>query len=295
MQLIEHNIRAESQRKNIADEAKNHKLLAFTLIELLVVIAIIGILAALLLPSLNKSIEQGKTIICLNNLKSLQLAWQLYADDENGKLPLNNYVIKLKGTGSNGNDELSYQGESWAPGDARYDTTTEKLERSLLFPYVKSTSVFKCPSDMSTVENPVGEKIPKPRVRSVNMNIWLACDENIEETTKKKLSIYNIGNIITPKPSQFFVFIDTHEDAIGDPTFGIYPVGDLRGEYWVDLPAQRHNKGANISFVDGHVEHWKWKAVKIFKSHKQPPANPNDKKDLRRLQSCIPPVGATAQ
>ncbi len=291
MQVIKQNITAVSQREKVANKGENQKPRAFTLIELLVVIAIIGILAALLLPSLNKSIEQGRTMVCLNNQKSLQLAWQLYADDENGKLPLNNYVGKLNESGSN--SEQIYEGDSWAPGDARYDATTEKLEHSLLFPYLKRTSVFKCPSDISTVKTITGEKLTKQRVRSVNMNIWLACDENIEETTKKKLSIYNIGNIILPKPSQFFVFIDTHEDAIGDPTFGIYPVGEPRGEYWVDQPAQRHNKGANISFVDGHVEHWKWKAEKKFISYKQAPSSMNDKKDLRRLQSCIPPVGAT--
>jgi hypothetical protein len=50
------------------------------------------------------------------------------------------------------NNEQIYEGDSWAPGDARYDATTEKLEHSLLFPYLKRTSVFKCPSDISTVK-----------------------------------------------------------------------------------------------------------------------------------------------
>ncbi|MGC8830892.1 MAG: prepilin-type N-terminal cleavage/methylation domain-containing protein [Verrucomicrobiia bacterium] len=279
------------QTKKVATVG-NVKWRAFTLIELLVVIAIIGILAALLLPSLNKSIEQGRTMACLHNLKSLQLAWQLYTDDNNGQLPLNNYVIKLQGTGSDGSGEL-ISGQSWAPGDARYDTTTENLERGLLFPYLKSASVFKCPSDFASAETTSGEKIGKQRVRSVNMNMWLACDANIETTTRKKLSIYNIGNITSPRPSHFFVFIDTHEDAIGDPTFGIYPTGDPRGEYWIDLPADRHNKGANISFVDGHVEHWRWKAPKKFYTYGQPPSSADDKKDLRRLQTSVPPVGST--
>ncbi|HXI69714.1 MAG TPA: DUF1559 domain-containing protein [Verrucomicrobiae bacterium] len=60
---------------------------AFTLIELLVVIAIIAILAAMLLPTLARAKESGRRIACLNNLRQLGLASQMYAGDCQGSYP----------------------------------------------------------------------------------------------------------------------------------------------------------------------------------------------------------------
>ena len=60
----------------------------FTLIELLVVIAIIGVLAALLFPALGRAKEKGRLTTCMSNLRQVNLAIRLYADDNAQSLPV---------------------------------------------------------------------------------------------------------------------------------------------------------------------------------------------------------------
>jgi len=60
---------------------------AFTLIELLVVIAIIGLLLAVLIPSLKKAKQQARAVQCRSNLKQWGVFWSLYLNDYESRFP----------------------------------------------------------------------------------------------------------------------------------------------------------------------------------------------------------------
>ncbi len=122
----------------------------FTLIELLVVIAIIAILAALLLPALNRAKEAGRVSVCRSNLRQIGTALHLYFGDYREQFPPSSIVD------DNGNQwwvaALGWVGKAGVPGALGYDVITAK--QRYLNPYLggpfKSTDavpIAQCPSD----------------------------------------------------------------------------------------------------------------------------------------------------
>lgn len=257
----------------------------FTLIELLVVLAIIAILASLLLPALGPAKAGGHSTKCLSNLKQLQVGYLMYVHDNDDWFPLN----------ENSDADLVQRSlKGWVVGNATLDTNDSNIKAGVSFPYVAAIGVYRCPADRSVR----GDGSRQPRFRSYAILGWLhtrgatyglRTDVSVGAFVKRKLSA--IGNI---SPSHCWAFIDEHEQAVDDGVFvmdspyfgGRSPPGPQDVSDWWELPTDRHNQGANLSFLDGHVEHKPWRVPKIFKHYQQRATT--DLEDLRWLQRKLP-------
>jgi prepilin-type N-terminal cleavage/methylation domain-containing protein/prepilin-type processing-associated H-X9-DG protein len=258
----------------------------FTLIELLVVLAIIALLASLLLPALARTKSTAQSVSCLNNLRQLQAGWLMYVHENNEDLPPN---ISRKIGGFDQANVVVDGRVPWVLGNPTLDTDTNNIKAGVLFPYVGSATMYRCPSDKSTVR----DRPALLRTRSYSIHNWLNCDVisygAVDGANDMPENLRKYSSLVDPGPSRTWVFIDEHAETIDD---GIFAIG-LGGDFWGSYPGDRHNNGANLSFADGHAESHHWHAHRktiVYTGAKQfiPKDDIANIADLHWLQDRIP-------
>jgi prepilin-type N-terminal cleavage/methylation domain-containing protein len=240
----------------------------FTLVELLVVIAIIAILAAILLPALARAKARARAIVCLNNTRQLELAWQAYASDNNDALPYN-----LGMAGSSLRTPLNWVNNVMTWDLSGDNTNLTTLADSGLGPFAGgSTRIYRCPADnaLSAVQRAAGWET---RIRSYSMNALIGNAGNFSTNgynvnAPDYTQFFKLTQI--PHPSEIFVFLDEHPDSIDDGYFvervpaetynysSAHDPQDSGDKQWIDLPATYHDRATAMSFADGHSALHRW-------------------------------------
>ncbi|CAM6004944.1 unnamed protein product [Sphagnum balticum] len=157
----------------------------------------------------------------------------MYADGNGDRLADNSVNSTEAGT------------NAWIQGNVqRFSANyTNDVEQGVLYSYNQSLGIYRCPANKAFVRDFSGR--PVPHNRSYSISVWL--NNNLFPGPRR------LGQI--QSPSKIAVFLDENAVSIDNGAIGIHcPVSDV---YW-NLPSSRHSRGCNLSFSDGHVEHWHW-------------------------------------
>jgi prepilin-type N-terminal cleavage/methylation domain-containing protein/prepilin-type processing-associated H-X9-DG protein len=258
----------------------------FTLIELLVVVSIIALLIAVLLPSLAKARERAKEVVCQTHLHAWGLGFLMYANDQNGSLPLDGGDGTTSVPIGYWNDSyLWFNGViSYTAGSGQtYDQLQTAAATSGGLPKGGTNSLFVCP-DAGDPAAGTGDQLSgpltippsppgffftygyyftgttaRPMLLCYGMNSQLRQysfdDKNYEQDGPSAAG--DISKLIQLTPPAMIPLvaekrIRPDELPTNDTYFG---TGTLcQSKVTVTRFTARHSKGGNIVFADGHVE-----------------------------------------
>lgn len=220
----------------------------FTLIELLTVIAIIGILAAIIIPTVGRVRQSAKSAQCLSNLRQIGMAFNLYPQDNKGYYPRASSNI-IPGVPTPGN---------WAKALTSYIPARPTTN------LVVTNPVFLCPSEASQ---------PDPATATGSC-VHYICTYAVENSNS--VAAAAPGNTNGPRlvqsiknPSKTFLLIDALVDAASSNaasgsacTFSVAQTDMASAAASRTSLGFRHNDGINVLFIDGHTSKFTLDAIK---------------------------------
>ena len=205
----------------------------FTLIELLVVLMIIGALTAILVPTLSRAKENAKKTKCLSNVRQLQIALQLYADSNDGRVPSREYE----------------EGAVWV----------DRLE-----PYYTNRKLLHCPTDKKDVDQ---SYLLNGFTDYFAMNSYASnWDEFFGAYKTGGFEGMKLSDII--KPADTITIGEKRADSDDDSYMDIWPPEYGGSDHLTEVAHGKHgsrrnvrSSGSNYAFADGSVRFLKYGAA----------------------------------
>ncbi|MDX1953495.1 MAG: prepilin-type N-terminal cleavage/methylation domain-containing protein [Verrucomicrobiota bacterium] len=212
---------------------KTYRHNGFTIVELLVVIAIIAILSALIIPALSRSKQAGQRAVCVNNLRQLGFAAQMYWDDHEGRM------FRFRGGTTNGGDIYWFGWlERGAEGKRKFD-----LSQGVLFPYLGGKGVEVCPA--------LQYRMSEFKLKALGASYGYGYNLHLSPALNASLNINQVRH-----PQDIALFADAGQvNTFQAPASPDRPM--LEEFYYISTNEPtvhfRHSGKASTLFCDGHV------------------------------------------